>query len=86
MARGAIKTSKKPVEKPKMPEVSNFQNVADDADVFPWINCECIFSLILIILLALLPFNLGNEDLSLKRERFVTKAEEFYRNGYFDKV
>lgn len=51
-----------------------------------WFNCECFFSLVLVGLLAALPFNLHTNDLLQTRESYVQRAEGFFSDGAFDKA
>mmetsp|Transcript_37039 Transcript_37039/g.99870 ORF Transcript_37039/g.99870 Transcript_37039/m.99870 type:complete len:558 (-) Transcript_37039:5-1678(-) len=61
-------------------------NDIDGADLVGWLNCECFFSLVLVGLLAALPFNLHSNDLLQTRESYVTRAEELFSDGAFEKA
>ena len=58
----------------------------DDLDLIGWLNCECFFSLMLVALLAALPFNLHSAELYQTRESYVYRAEEMYSEGEFFKA
>lgn len=58
----------------------------DNADLVSWLNCECFFSLVLVGLLAALPFNLHTQELMQTPETYVTRAMELSEEGAFDKV
>jgi len=58
----------------------------DAGDPFNWMNCECLFSIILVALLAALPFNLHSADLYQTRESFVARAEELFSQGSFERA
>ena len=47
-------------------------------------NCECVFSLFLVALLAALPFNINAGYFRQSRESFVMRAEELFSDGAFD--
>lgn len=51
-----------------------------------WVNCECFFSLVLVGLLAALPFNLHTQELMQTPETYVARAMELSGEGAFDKV
>eukprot|EP00636_Phaeomonas_parva_P014656 CAMPEP_0118880728 /NCGR_PEP_ID=MMETSP1163-20130328/20248_1 /TAXON_ID=124430 /ORGANISM="Phaeomonas parva, Strain CCMP2877" /LENGTH=647 /DNA_ID=CAMNT_0006817245 /DNA_START=138 /DNA_END=2081 /DNA_ORIENTATION=- len=55
-------------------------------DIVSWLNCECLVSLLLVGVLAALPFNLQSNDFLHAREGFVTRAEDYYNSGAFDKA
>ncbi|KAK7231371.1 ribosomal RNA processing protein [Aureococcus anophagefferens] len=46
-------------------------------------NCECVFSLFLVALLAALPFNINAGYFRQSRESFVMRAEELFSDGAF---
>lgn len=58
----------------------------DNADLVSWLNCECFFSLVLVGLLAALPFNLHTQELMQTPETYVARAMELSEEGAFDKV
>lgn len=58
----------------------------DSGDLASWLNCECFFSLVLVGLLAALPFNLPTQELMQSPETYVNRAIEFSNDGAFDKV
>ena len=58
----------------------------DSGDLVSWLNCECFFSLVLVGLLAALPFNLHTQELMQSPETYVNRAKEFSGEGSFDKV
>lgn len=58
----------------------------DNGDLVSWLNCECFFSLVLVGLLAALPFNLHTQELMQTPETYVARAMEFSGEGAFDKV
>ena len=43
----------------------------EGADLVGWLNCECFFSLVLVGLLAALPFNLHCNGTSVRRHPYV---------------
>ncbi|CAM9436145.1 unnamed protein product, partial [Hapterophycus canaliculatus] len=51
-----------------------------------WLNCECFFSLVLVGLLAALPFNLHTQELMQTPETYVARAMELSEEGAFDKA
>lgn len=58
----------------------------DNTDLVSWLNCECFFSLVLVGLLAALPFNLHTQELMQTPETYVARAIELSEEGAFDKV
>mmetsp|Transcript_2352 Transcript_2352/g.3304 ORF Transcript_2352/g.3304 Transcript_2352/m.3304 type:complete len:576 (+) Transcript_2352:40-1767(+) len=58
----------------------------DGADLVGWLNCECFFSLVLVGLLAALPFNLHTNDLLQTRESYISRAAELFSEGAFEKA
>ncbi|CAM9188023.1 unnamed protein product [Scytosiphon promiscuus] len=58
----------------------------DNADLVSWLNCECFFSLVLVGLLAALPFNLHTQELMQTPETYVARAMELSEEGAFDKA
>lgn len=58
----------------------------DGGDLVSWLNCECFFSLVLVGLLAALPFNLHTQELMQTPETYVARAMELSGDGAFDKV
>lgn len=58
----------------------------DGGDLVSWLNCECFFSLVLVGLLAALPFNLHTQELMQTPETYVARAMELSGEGAFDKV
>lgn len=58
----------------------------DSGDLVSWLNCECFFSLVLVGLLAALPFNLHTQELMQTPETYVARAMEFSGDGAFEKV
>lgn len=58
----------------------------DGGDLVSWLNCECFFSLVLVGLLAALPFNLHTQELMQTPETYVARAMEFSGEGDFGKV
>lgn len=58
----------------------------DNAELVSWLNCECFFSLVLVGLLAALPFNLHTQELMQTPETYVARALELSEDGAFDKV
>ena len=51
-----------------------------------WLNCECLVSLILVVLLAALPFNLQANDFMSTRDSILQRAEELASMGHLDKA
>ena len=51
-----------------------------------WINCECFFSLVLVGVLAALPFNMHTKDLLASQSGFVEMAKELYYEKNFAKA
>jgi tetratricopeptide (TPR) repeat protein len=93
MARGALKNlpRRRPAERLKDNATAvdqlNGGTLLDDLDPLGgWLNCECLFSfsLVLVLLLAALPFNLYSSDVYQTRESFVLKAEEHFSAGHYD--
>ncbi|CAM9520511.1 unnamed protein product, partial [Ectocarpus sp. 13 AM-2016] len=58
----------------------------DNAELVSWLNCECFFSLVLVGLLAALPFNLHTQELMQTPETYVARALELSEDGAFDKA
>lgn len=58
----------------------------EGGDLVSWMNCECFFSLVLVGLLAALPFNLHTQELMQTPETYVARAMELSGEGAFDKV
>lgn len=58
----------------------------ESGDLVSWLNCECFFSLVLVGLLAALPFNLHTQELMQTPETYVARAMELSGEGAFDKV
>ena len=56
-----------------------------DDDLGGWINCECCFSLLLVVILAVLPFNLHSKEL-LDDETFKKTADELFKEGQYEKA
>lgn len=69
-----------------MPSNQQDGYAGDGKDPLNWFNCECFFSAILVALLAALPFNLHSTDLYQTRETYVTRAEELFSKGSFEKA
>ena len=61
-------------------------NNSNNRDLIGWLNCECFFSLILVALLAALPFNLHPTEMYQTRDTFVSRAEEYFSEGAFSKA
>eukprot|EP00968_Pinguiococcus_pyrenoidosus_P017814 scaffold1803_cov261-Pinguiococcus_pyrenoidosus.AAC.1 len=61
-------------------------NAEELDDLVSWLNCECLVSLLLVGVLAALPFNLQSNDFLNTRENFVTRAEDYYKSGALDKA
>lgn len=52
-----------------------------------WVNCECFFSLVLVALLAALPFNLQtHEMMSQSKDSYLNRADALFSDGAFDKA
>lgn len=58
----------------------------DGGDLVSWLNCECVFSLIFVGLLAALPFNLHTQELMQTPETYVARAIELSGERAYDKV
>lgn len=65
---------------------SNGSSDLDGGDLVSWLNCECFFSLVLVGLLAALPFNIHTQELMQTPETYVARAIELKGEGAFDKV
>ncbi|CAM9614377.1 unnamed protein product [Discosporangium mesarthrocarpum] len=58
----------------------------DGGDLVSWLNCECFFSLVLVGLLAALPFNLHTQELMQTPETYIARADELSGEGAWDKA
>ncbi|CAM9879034.1 unnamed protein product, partial [Choristocarpus tenellus] len=65
---------------------SNGTTDLDGVDLVSWLNCECFFSLVLVGLLAALPFNLHTQELMQTPETYVARAVELSGEGSWDKA
>ncbi|CAM9615711.1 unnamed protein product [Chrysoparadoxa australica] len=95
MARGTLKNVKrsraeKGATKSSAVATLQAQDLSSEAAAIDywgaWLNCECLFSLLLVGLLAALPFNLHANDLLQTREGYATRAADLFHEGSYEQA